>query len=420
MDKGWHLRIFDQLSSLVNLPSLAILASICWFTLFYAVFYFRLNFQTAYFRWIIFCLFLNIILSYEFGSVIYYNQTTLHLFSAIFWHGGITFYFFLMLFTKNLKPITVFNTILLYGFAACVFINIVYFSGMAENILSKDSFGERFGDLRIQFIADQALELLSCYLISFFLLRKEYQYNFFSKPILYFLTVIILIQTIVVNKTRSYIIGLILTIIVVSYFAWKLKISGRIIKFLPIILTIVLLALPFYFSTLKESSFVQSFNSEVTSEGSKNISIRIKGIQFYFGELVKTNFMGFGWVSNKEDSPDNPIKHAITKDNLFYVDLGFLGLFFMYGLLGLVVCFYFYKMSFGIIKSFIENGDPQERIMAGSIGVFLILQLTTLTGNQVFYYQDTDFFYALVMFILNCILLTICARLDPENTKENL
>jgi hypothetical protein len=154
-------------------------------------------------------------------------------------------------------------------------------------------------------------------------------------------------------------------------------------------------------AALGGGALVKSLDPNGNSIENRNVDVRLTGIQFYWSELVKTYFIGTGWISTKSGHGDNEITRAIYDKKLFADDLGVLGSFFMYGIPALFIYFYFFKKSFSILKESFLSAPLRRQPMIFTLGLFLLLQLTTPTLGGGFYWPEFALFFGVIMYLVD-------------------
>ena len=120
------------------------------------------------------------------------------------------------------------------------------------------------------------------------------------------------------------------------------------------------------------------FNPAAQGYGSGDV--RVKGLQYYWNHFKKSNYIGFGYISNIHGDITNPIAVVLSADDavMYLADLGIIGALFRWGFSGaailgasLYVCFrriYFIKTS----------GLLEHRLLAITIELCFIFEFCRL------------------------------------------
>ena len=158
----------------------------------------------------------------------------------------------------------------------------------------------------------------------------------------------------------------------------------------------------------KVQDFYESLFAEGYGDDRRSVDVRIEGLQFYFGEFVRTNCVGFGWISSSRSASENPIMAAINTDHMFLTDLGFPMVLFMYGVPGcLLLIAVVGKMTKDCRQLLSEGDGPRNRWGLPSCS----LAYRVVSCNYFFYFNPFTLFYA----VPNPDIVASCADKGETN-----
>lgn len=128
--------------------------------------------------------------------------------------------------------------------------------------------------------------------------------------------------------------------------------------------------------------------------------IRVDGMIYYFGEWMKTNFIGFGMTSATQNI-NNPITQGLHLYRYNLNDLGFLDAVFRFGFPALV---FVLVMLFRIMKDLgraLKNATDQRviYILEGTY-CFVLGEIVILPGSKAFFFPKYSLFYGLMLYIV--------------------
>jgi len=186
-----------------------------------------------------------------------------------------------------------------------------------------------------------------------------------SKKRIYLIAFLYMVATLVIQgQSRAAMIGLVITISLLLVLTKRLNVQKAVLVAGPLIFLIVLL-LPVLQSTfLGELYDLTKYSFETRSGG---VAIRIETLNYYYGELSKSPFIGRGiWYRGfKENNPED-MSHAF----MYLSDLGISTVLFHFGILGLIWLLMLFFKAYKL--SFIQSGKLKENIHLGIVGYFIL------------------------------------------------
>lgn len=373
---------------------------------------------TLNFKWIILGLFINIIITFIFGSYLIYQQPILNIFHPIFRYGGILIYpILLSVSDKHMPYEKVFRTIVFYGLIAATFFFLVYLNPSFTEYLRPKEVSERFGSLRLGEIS-RFVHFAFCYFLACLVIKIEKKYL----PSKWFILLGLLLTFFVnvfIGLSRIYIVGLFIVIFILAMLSNKVKFLNKTSARISLILIIgFLLSYPLILNT----DFANSFNANLNEVENQSIAIRLEGINYFFQELLKTHGIGIGWVTTTDNNINNNVAIAFKRLNYSPIDYGILGIFISYGFIGLGIYILFLIKAFTMVYRIGMEGMPQQRLIAITIGIVFISQLSTPTFGDAFYWPEAAFYNGVLIFILDktfqLLPIPISANSNPSIKLE--
>ena len=128
--------------------------------------------------------------------------------------------------------------------------------------------------------------------------------------------------------------------------------------------------------------------------------IRVDGMFYYFGEWMKTNFIGFGMTSATQNI-NNPITQGLHLYRYNLNDLGFLDAVFRFGFPALV---FVLAMLFRIMKdlgrALKEATDRRVIYILEGTYCFVLGEIVILPGSKAFFFPKYSLFYGLLLYLV--------------------
>lgn len=373
--------------------------------------------QRSY-RSVVLGFFIAISISYLFGSVITYHQDPWRLWRVMFWFSGLLMYFYLMRtggYTE--QALRIFRFFVMYGLAvACFSALVAYIRPLAE-LLDKDGVTTRFGMVRV-IVFDDGVALAYFYFLSRFMVARQAKTGL-SRSVLNWIGIVFtLFCLIVLGLSRQRIASVMVITMSAAMLSLFLsgfsKQAGFWVLILVVFLIIVGLGLSDFMDTIMSS--LDTSRRAIKNEANLSVFARENGMKYYFGQFIRTNFMGIGWISAVTSNENN----AIVKANLSgmkLVDLGFFEILFRYGFLGLLVYLRFLWVALRQVKFLNRHGDTATRVLALTLGMFLIAKIVTL--NTIFFFPGHCLFYAVIMYVLDTLFQSLRQEVSFPVTTDN-
>lgn len=419
-DRGWHLAFLDFYIANrespygevgVALALVLFISSLC-----VAV----PRGQRLSYKPVILAVFASVAISFLVGGVLVYRQPVSSLPKTLCWFSGLTVYFALMRLAPDLATARVLlRAIVVYGFAASLFLVAAAVSAPVRSLIREGFVGERFGAVRINLVADLAVALAFVHFLGRLLMydaRDQMQRRGGRTGILLGF-VVCGSALVLVNMTRQTIVSMVILFTATAFIARACKfINMRLVTSLLVgtlaIPSVVMLADTD--GTSSVGQFVSSLDPNSGQAGSQNIQVRLQAIEFYWHEFLSTWTFGIGWISTTDPTSQNTIVEALTERGLLLADIGLFAVVFQYGLLGLLAWVLFVRMSMSqVVRLLLRSNDPQDRELAYTVGGFLLMQIACL--SHLVFWPGLGVFYGIFMYLLDsaCPMASACRPLAP-------
>ncbi len=267
-------------------------------------------------------------------------------------------------------------------------ISIFYFYTDAASHLRSDS-------LRGLRIIEGSIIISTATLISlsYLLKRFSWKYLLFASALF--------AQLCLVVKTRTEILGLLLTILIVSYLYFRGAIA-KMILFIYILLFCITLFLQLSLQFgITQSHFTKHFSmitdtisdfvglSAQTSHG--NLSIRQKCFGYYLVDMFRENFLGRGLLSTRWSGSTETYEMNVL--HFYLADIGIMRMFVFFGLPGVALVFYALFCFVKKIFSHLVNDHPE-------IIAFFVYGITILPFTDIFFSSRNFFLFAIFLALL--------------------
>ncbi len=364
------------------------------------------DFRQRNYRSVVIGFFVAISISYLFGSVITYHQDPLRIWRVFFWFSGLLMYFYLMRIGGYAdQALRIFKFLAIYGLAVASFSALVAYIRPLAELLDESAVTTRFGMVRV-ILFDDGVALIYFYFLSRLLVAKQAGIGL-SKNLLNWVGIAFALFCLIsLGLSRQRIASVMAVTITASIFSLYLPGFRKQTGFWLIIMVLVLVIVGSGLSDFMNvfSSSLDTSRGAIRNEANMSVYVREKGMKYYFDQFVQTKFMGIGWVSSVTSTQNN----AILKANIAgmkLVDLGVFEVLFRYGLLGLLVYLRFMWVALKQVKFINRHGDPTTRVVALTLGMFLIAKIMSL--NTIFFFPGHCIFYAVIMYILDTLFQSL-------------
>jgi hypothetical protein len=303
------------------------------------------------------------------------------------------------------QALRIFRLFMIYGLAVTSFSVLVAYIRPLAALLDENAVTTRFGMVRV-ILFDDGSALIYFYFLSRILVAKQAGTGL-SKSLLNWIGIVFALFCLIsLGLSRQRIASVMTVTLTAALFSLFLPGFKKQAGFWLIIMVFVLMI-----AGLGLSDFINVFSSSldtsrgaIKNEANMSVYVREKGMKYYFDQFVHTNFMGIGWVSSVTSTQNNAISKANTA-GMKLVDLGIFEVLFRYGLLGLLVYLRFLWVALRQVKFINRHGDSTTRVVALTLGMFLIAKLISL--NTIFFFPGHCLFYAVIMYILDTLFQSL-------------
>jgi MFS family permease len=175
-DQCWDIKLLSfEIAARIN-PYEEIVAGACLLLWGASLFNMRkADCRQRQYRYIVIGIFLVVLISYLFGSVLVYHQDLRRIWRVMFWFSGILTYFFLMRtngYAQN--ALGIYRLLVIYGLVATGFSLLVAFAPTVSHVIRESALLQRFGMIRYNTLQDVTCIALF-YFLSLFLVATQRQ-----------------------------------------------------------------------------------------------------------------------------------------------------------------------------------------------------------------------------------------------------
>ncbi len=354
------------------------------------------NWYTKSLLWLMLIVLVPIVLS----SIRLYGQTWSAILRRPFFFGGYLIFPILILLRLSKKEtLKFFWGLMILSLIATSLTCIVYLEPDLHDIFVKEMTWVRFGKLRVG--GGRILPNLSMILffvsIAMFIdasARWVRICAFFSAFVMFWMFSY-------VWKTRSIILPVMVTLIVVWMFQLELRNRMKVLFVVGFVLICSLLfsILVGEFPLINPLKDLYRLTIEEYSTYGGTIGSRIEGIRYYFTEFKRTYFVGVGLTSTTMDT-DNPISIGLLYYGLNMNDIGIMGMIYKFGVPVIIFLFVMFRRLFRDLSELRLRGQEEVRIIATGIMFFLVFNIVGLLFTNAFFFSKFSLFYGLLLYFV--------------------
>lgn len=320
-----------------------------------------------------------------------YQQPLLGILRTIFRFGGLLVFPILYLTMDERMFRRLIKALVILGcFGAFFSIVLKCIPSLAESIVQEGRIKERFGRIRLPILFDSMV-----YFIFFYSLVKMVKFKNIAWGAMW---AVLFYVICFIGMTRQIILSFTGTMLFFFAFRFRIRESLVIFTILLFLLGVTLVVSPDAVD-LFDNTIDSVINS--SSEGHRNIAVRKDAVAFYWEQLQKTHYLGFGRISTVHGGT-NPILAEISRGagggGLVTTDIGLIGSFCQYGfgLLLIVIAAYYY--AFSDIRRVISRCSQRDYAVLAAIELLLIAEILRL--GPFFSFEFCAFYGSLWLFIV--------------------
>lgn len=356
-------------------------------------------FKSRYGKMILIFYILTFFPTIVFGYFIEQRQTLIRPnFVLIRLYSGLLFFYILNIYCKSDHTfILLHDFILTVGISWILFLLFAYFFPELCSSIINDSGREltiRLDQYRFKPPAGIRIAIVyTCFFGIFNFLNKFQKYRVFWLLISF----ITLFDFIYVTMMRRYIVTIILTPVV--YFFFKFNLFK---KYGLIILITVIIFSTYYLTPNVWNKFqwiYDSISTESTSRSLTSSNARIHAFKFYYPELVKTKFLGYGYYSPDHISKMSKLAHG-NKLGYYEGDLGIVMPFLMYGIQALLWTF---AMYYFLLKDLYDSHFNNIKLKIIRNTLFLTILWSILSLHTFVWGYHEPYWWSIIIFMVSYI-----------------